>query len=179
MTHREETQTEPAPPEAAKSLQNLERQVFAIPRSLPREAQQAAFLQTLKIYGFLGRTCAVCGIPESTMHDWRRASPEFDAQIDRWLKHDMPDALESAAFFWATQGGVKGYKHLELLLKAKRPDEYKDRLQIDMSVTVSAQLNMARGIADIRRARLKALAAPSSPVLEGEFQEVLEEVGGE
>ena len=174
MSHKEESQTETAPPEAAKNLQNLESQVFAIDRSLPRQAQQAAFLQTLKIYGFLYRTCAVCGIPESTLHDWRRASPEFDAQIDRWLQHDMPDALESAAFFWATQGGVKGYKHLELLLKAKRPDEYKDRLQIDMSVTVSAQLSVARGIADVRRARLKALSVPETPVFEGEF-EVLEE----
>ena len=178
MSHKEETQTETAPPEAAKSLQNLEHQVFAIDRSLPREAQQAAFLQTLKIYGFLGRTCTVSGIPESTMHDWRRATPAFDAQVTKWLQHDMPDALESAAFFWATQGGVKGYKHLELLLKAKRPDEYKERIQIDMSVTTSAQLNVARGIADIRRARLKALAAPETLVLEGEF-EVLEEVGGE
>jgi len=173
-----ETKTAPRDSIAPDSIQDtlaLEKTIFAISRALPVATQKSLYLQALKVFGRIGKTCEVTTIPYQSLSYWRQSDPDFDTEIKSWQSEGMVEALISASFLNAVAGGAKGYKDRELLLKAFGGDTFKDRLQVDLSVTVSAQLNTARGIADVRRARLKALVAPETPVLEAEFVEVLEE----
>jgi|GEM_PF-3068278 len=173
-----ETKTAPHDPIAPDAIQEtlaLEKTIFTINRKLPVDTQKSLYLQALKVYGRIGKTCEVTRIPYQSLSYWRGVDPDFDTEIKAWQSEGMVESLISASFLNAVSGGAKGYKDRELLLKAFGGDPFKDKLQVDISVSVSAQLSTARGIADIRRERLKALPVPSNPVLEGEFEEVLEE----
>ena len=101
-------------------------------------------------------------ISRQTVLNWRKADEQFNVDVDGVLHGEIPDMLESMSIHY---GATRPQNFLDraMMLKAKRPDEYKDRLTVDMSVTVSAQLGTARGIADIRRERLRA--ANSSTVM--------------
>ena len=170
-------ETKPAPrdsiaPDSIQDTLALEKSIFAISRALPVDTQKVLYLQALKVYGRIGKTCEVTEIPYQSLSYWRQSDSAFDTEIKSWQSSGMVESLISASFLNAIAGGPRGYKDRELLLKAFGGDLFKDRLQIDMSVTTSAQLSVARGIADVRRERLKALSAPETLVLEGEFVEV-------
>ena len=171
-----ETKTAPRDSIAPDSIQDtlaLEKTIFAVSRALPVDTQKVLYLQALKVYGRITKTCQVTEIPYQSLNYWRQSDPDFDTEIKEWQSSGMVETLISASFLNAVAGGPRGFKDREMLLRAFGGDLFKERLQVDLSVTVSAQLGVARGIADIRRARLKALSAPETPVLEGEF-EVLE-----
>ena len=159
-------------PDSIQDALTLEKTIFTIDRALPVDTQKSLYLQALKVYGRITKACEVTGIPYQSLNYWRGVDSDFDTEIKSWQSSGMVESLIAASFLNAVSGGAKGYKDRELLLKAFGGDLFKDRLQIDMSVTTSAQLSVARGIADVRRERLKALSAPETLVLEGEFVEV-------
>ena len=142
---------------------------------LPEQRKRVwcAFYRTVGTYR---RACESSGVPQGTLNYWLATDKEFAATVKHLREHVLMGSVIDAALESALTDGARGHHDRKMLLSALDPEgRFRERVQVDVSVSVSAQLSIARGIADIRRERLKALAVLSSPVLEGEFQEVLEE----
>ena len=135
------------------------------------EQRKRVWCAFYRLCGTYKRSCAASGVPQGTLNFWLATDKEFAATVRHLREHVIVGSLVDAALESALNDGFKGHNDRKMLLSALDPEaRFRERVQVDLSVTVSAQLNVARGIADIRRARLKALAAPEALVLEGEFQ---------
>ena len=147
---------------------NVKPPAIKLWKRIPRDERKNAFLDALKMYGYLSTAADALGLHRDTVFDWRQADQEFDSDVKYWLETGRVERIEAKSYLEATTNKA-AFLDRAMLLKALNPDRYKDRIQVDMSVTVSAQLGTARGIADIRRDRLKA--SNSSPVINLDEQE--------
>jgi hypothetical protein len=120
-----------------------------------KERKRHQFLETLALTGNVVRSCRMASLPRQTAYDWRKAIPGFAEAWDD-AKEMGTDALEDEAIRRAHQGlarkkfykGVPiidpetGEQYVEreysdnllmFMLKARRPDKFKDRSEPQMS----------------------------------------------
>lgn len=85
------------------------------------------FLAALESGGTIADACRVVEISRSTAYRAKEADPEFSA---KWDENDQRviDDLERVAFKRATEGSDR---LIEFLLRAKKPDVYRERLSIE------------------------------------------------
>lgn len=122
------------------------------------EKQQAAFLAALEETANVTESCRVAKVPRRTVYDWRDADAAFRAAWDAALELGV-DALEDEVtrrafsgvdepvFYQGAECGVvrKYSDTLAIfLLKARRPERFKDRAEIEHSGTVGLGDRLAR-----------------------------------
>lgn len=124
------------------------------------------FLEALSNCGNITEACRVAKVSRDWAYDKRKADPAFAAQWETALETAI-DSLEGEAWRRGRDGfeefitskdglvlGADGKPAMQrkysdtlmaLLLKAHRPDKFKDRAQVDVSVTdLSARMDAAR-----------------------------------
>ena len=105
------------------------------------------FIAELRATANVSRSAGSIGINRRTAYDWRRQHPDFAAEWDEAIEHAV-DELETEArrrafegvnepvfYKGAECGYIRKYsdKLLELLLKAHRPDKYRESLKFELS----------------------------------------------
>ena len=124
---------------------------MASARTTRTPKKQAAFLAELSERGNVRDACTAAGIPRRTAYDWRAADPEFAGEWDSALD-EAADLMEHEAHRRAVDGteepvfGSLGHQLgtgevgritkysdtlLIFLLKAARPEKYRERQQIE------------------------------------------------
>lgn len=115
---------------------------------------ERAFLAALRNFGVVRAACEASKVPRSTATTHRKNNARFAALWDEALE-DFADSLESEALRRARDGTVKGiyYKGeltnteheysdqlMAIMLKAKRPDQYGDKLTVKIEPEWAAKL---------------------------------------
>jgi hypothetical protein len=122
-------------------------------RTIRTTQNRLAFLETLQASGNITRTCEALGLGRTATYDWRDDDPEFAAAWDHAVKRGM-DGLEDVAIERARQGSDL---LLIFLLKAHRPDKYREVRTLDITQRMS--LDFRNMTADEIRERLNELRA--------------------
>lgn len=85
--------------------------------------------------------CKTEGIGRATYYDWRSADPVFAARADAAIEAGT-DYLEDIARKRAVAAKDGSDTLLIFLLKARRPNKYRERSDINLSGAVSATVNV-------------------------------------
>lgn len=119
--------------------------------------KKEAFLTRLSETANVSRSCADNNLPRRTVYDWRDSDAGFKAAWDQALELGL-DALEDEAkrrafegtdrpvFYEGSEcGTVREYSDTLaiFLLKAYRPDRFKDRQSVDVNLSHSEELEAA------------------------------------
>ena len=131
--------------------------------------RRAVFLAALAETASVTRACEAAKFPRQCAYDWRRDDADFAAAWDEAVERGT-DALEDEAVRRAKDGVAKPvYYHgnrvdtvrdpsdplLMFLLKARRPEVYRDQVQITGKLSLEALVN-------------QSLQSLEPPTLEGE-----------
>lgn len=143
----------------------------ALPKAtIPRAKDK--FCANLAETGQVTKAAKAGGFNKVTFYAWRKEDPEFDAAWNTALEH-AADMLEDVAIGRATvgtlkpvfQGGIKVGSVREysdtlmcLLLKAHKPEKFRERAQVDMS-NKDGSMQMDDQARAARIAQLFAIAA--------------------
>ncbi len=84
----------------------------------------------------MSAACRAAKISRSAYYDWYANDPEFAARVNDAIE-DGTDRLEDSAARQAIAGNAA---LMTLLLKARRPDRYKDSLNLTGNLTSTVQL---------------------------------------
>lgn len=138
-----------------------------------RTDKQHEFLEALRAAGNVTDACRATDLPRRTVYEWRDADAEFAAAWSDALD-EAADTMEREAFRRAVEGvdkpvygslgrgagtgevgRIREYSDtlLIFLLKAARPDKYRERsaVQLDMTPAKAAELSDADLDAELRR----------------------------
>ena len=120
----------------------------------------AAFCAALAQTGIVRRACEAVDVSRQTAYEWRREIPEFAAAWDRALEIGIT-ALEDEAHRRAFEGVTEPVFHQGLecgqvqkysdtlaifLLKAHRPEKYRERHDVNANVSGGLTLTVATGV---------------------------------
>lgn len=94
-----------------------------------------AILSDLRAGSAIGTACARAGIGRTTLHEWRAADSALDQQIDEAIEYGT-DILEDVA---RTRAVMASDTLLIFLLKARRPEKYRETIKQDHGGTVKHQ----------------------------------------
>src|SRR5689334_17255625 len=94
------------------------------------------FLELLSESGNVRASCAALDLCRSTLYEWRRHDADFAAAWDSALERGA-DGLEDEARRRAMAGSDL---LLIFLLKALRPEKYRERSQVDINKSVTLDL---------------------------------------
>lgn len=136
---------------------------------------KATFIDVLRQTCNVSEAARAAGIPRRTIHEWRKADPAFAAAWEE-AAEEAADRLEREAWRRGVEGVDKPvtfqgaitatYKEysdrmLELLLKAHRPEKFKDRVATEHSgnLTVKDERSPDEIAEQIAR-KLAGIAAP-------------------
>jgi hypothetical protein len=121
-----------------------------------RESQQEAFLIALADTGVIGAAAQFAGVDRSTVYRWRERDPKFEL-LCQIAVDDAADKLESEAIRRAVEGwdepvfysglevGVirkRSDMLLSLLLKANKPEKYRERIDQTTTATNKTQIQI-------------------------------------
>lgn len=121
-----------------------------------KDARKAAYLSILAQTGIVGQAAKSSGFDRSTVFRWRQNDPEFAKDFDAAIE-DAADTIEAEAMRRAVQGfdepvWFKGEKvgttrkHsdylLGLLLKANKPEKYRERVDQTTTSTNRTQIQI-------------------------------------
>lgn len=135
----------------------------------------ARFLAAFAATGRLGTACRAVGLGNQALENARERFPDFDEAIDEAYQ-EFTDRLHEEAVRRAVdgwdepvfyQGEVVGYirrksdRILEMLLKAHIPDKFRDKLDVNASVTGGVLVAPAAVTVADWAAQFSALAAPT------------------
>ncbi len=113
----------------------------------PTDTAQQKFLTSFARNGNVTKAAKAARVDRSTPYTWRDNDPKF-AEAWEVAREAAADVLEAEAFRRAVTGTNKGVYHqgvlvntekqysdrlLELLLKANRPDKYRDHSSVELS----------------------------------------------
>ncbi len=111
------------------------------------------FFGVLRAGGSVSKAASAAGVGRTAVYQWRRSDPEFKAAWDDAVETGT-DALEDEAFRRAFegveepvfyQGDVVGHVRrysdtmLIVMLKARRPEKYKEHRHVSGSMTVNLE----------------------------------------
>jgi hypothetical protein len=140
--------------EACRTLVESARQVpMRGSRTIRTEQNRLAFLETLSKSGNVTGTCDGLGLGRASLYDWRADDLDFAAAWDAALVRGV-EALEDEAIRRAMSGSDL---LLIFLLKANKPDKYREVRQLDITQRMS--LDFRNLSADEIRERLTELRA--------------------
>jgi len=154
-------------------------------RAAVKARRRAAFLEGLRQAASVTKACAVSGLPYSTAYAWRAADEAFAVDWDAAVEQGT-DRIEDEAVRRAVDGvqrpiyqGGKLVGHetqfsdrlVELMLKARRPDKFKDRTAVEIDASgqasrMDARLEAAKkrlGDAELANPLANAPAASENP----------------
>lgn len=103
------------------------------PKRKPRRDWRPVFLKGFAEGGTISAACEVANIARSTAYRERQANEDF-ALAWHDLEEALTDKLERKAVSLAMNGEVR---LIEFLLKARRPDKYRDNVKVEHSGTVT------------------------------------------
>ena len=114
-----------------------------------------AFLRQLRRLHYLQPAADATGVDRATVWRWRAHDPDFAAAYGTVLEQTTED-LEAAAVRRATRRVEPSDTLLIFLLKARRPDVYRDRVDVRARVdaTVDATVTQLDGVREQIRERL-------------------------
>lgn len=135
--------------------------------------KQAAFLEALAEGLTISGAAKQAGVPRRTVYNWRDADPDFakawieaeDAGADRLedeaLRRAVSGLVEPVYYGGKEVGEVRKYSDtlLVFLLKARRPDKYRDRVSTELSGPNGAALSLTDTEREARIQSLLAIAA--------------------
>ena len=120
--------------------------------------RETALIDALRSGSAIGTACAMAGIGRSTLHEWRHAEPDFNARFEDAIEYGT-DVLEDVA---RTRAVRESDTLLIFLLKARRPDKYRERLDINL---VSELRSLAEKAAAQRQLDPAAVVAEAERLL--------------
>lgn len=100
-------------------------------RTVRTAKKREQFLAALRSNGTVFSACQAAGIGRTAAYEWRAADESFRAAWDEALE-DATDQLEHEAVRRATDGSDT---LLIFLLKANRPEKYRDNTNVTMKAT--------------------------------------------
>lgn len=118
---------------------------MTVPRT-GRTATRARFLKALEVAANVSYACEAAGIGRTTAYEWREADQEFAAAWEQAVETAI-DRLENEAWRRAFEGAdrpviykgeiVDTFKEhsdrlMECLLRANRPEKYRERSQVEL-----------------------------------------------
>lgn len=121
-----------------------------------RHKKKAAMIQALCRTGIVGEAAREVGIHRDTHYEWVKQDPKYAAEVEHAMESAI-DLLEAEAKRRAYegveepvyQGGkqvgtIRKYSDtlLIFLMKGARPEKYRDRQQIEQTVSGSVTLNV-------------------------------------
>jgi hypothetical protein len=110
---------------------------------------RAVFLASLAKTCQIARSARAAKVDRSTVYLWRKSDPEFAKAWDLALEQ-AADMLEDVAVQRATRSANPSDSLLTLLLKAHKPEKYRERTDVQLT----ADLHIAEGLQQAReRAR--------------------------
>ena len=135
-------------------------------RTIRTPEKRAAFLEDLANHGNVTQACETIGVGRVAIYKWRNEDPEFmadweaalelgtDALEDEAVRRGRDGVLRPVYQGGAEVGAVREYSDtlLIFMLKARRPDKFKDRVQSDVTVT-AAFTDVLKQADEIRRSR--------------------------
>ena len=86
------------------------------------------FLEKLRNSGNVRLSCKAAGVPRRTIYNWREKWTTFRDDWDEAME-EACDILEGEAWKRAVDGGSD--RLLMFLLKAHKPDKYKERTEVE------------------------------------------------
>lgn len=105
---------------------------------------RAAFLESLGKTGQIAKSARAAKVDRTTVYQWKRKNPEFARAWDEALEL-AADMLEDVAFQRATRPSDPSDSLLTLLLKAHKPEKYRERseVQVTAALNISERLDKA------------------------------------
>jgi hypothetical protein len=128
---------------------------LASPRARGRRDWRPAFLNALESEGTVTAAAAIANVTRTTVYHERQRNEEFAlAWAD--VEERVTEGLERKAVQMAMSGEVK---LIEFLLKARRPERYRDNVKVEHSGAIKRDVQLV-GINDEqdRREALRRLA---------------------
>ena len=137
--------------------------------------KMAAFISALEQTANVTAACRIARLPRSSAYEWREADSEFAKLWDDAVERGT-DALEDEAVRRAAQGVLKpvyqGGKKvgtireysdtlLIFMLKARRPEKFKERIEHGVTADLAERLEAARR---------RALSPPTLTVIDGKAE---------
>jgi hypothetical protein len=140
------------------------------------EARKKAFLTTLAHTGVIAAAAAKAGLPKSTVVNWLKIDPAFAEAYQEALEV-AADLLELEALRRATHGVAEAVWHkpkegepyivgyntkysdslLIALLKAKKPEQFRERYEVDHKAEGSGGVLVVPGVIPLEQWSLSAL----------------------
>lgn len=110
-----------------------------------KEAKEA-FLRGLRDRGAVAHACEVAGICRATAYNWRKDDEEFAAAWDKAVEESI-ELLEASVYERARQ---KDTLAAIFLLKAARPEKYRDRYEHQLTGPGGGPIQVSRvaGLSD-------------------------------
>lgn len=117
------------------------------------ERSKKRFLEAFAKHGTVTAACKAAGIGRTTHYDWTHEDPDYADQFEH-ARDALVDSLEEEAVRRARDGIEKGIYHqgelvaverqysdtlLIFLLKANRPDKYKERSVVETKQAADAE----------------------------------------
>ena len=96
------------------------------------------FLVAFSNSGNVRYACREAGVARSTAYEAKESDPEFSAAWDV-ANEEATERLELVAYNRAVRSSDR---LLEFLLKARKPDKYRDRLEIEASETTEVFVDL-------------------------------------
>lgn len=115
-----------------------------------RQIIRAAFLEAMREYGNIYHACQVSGMDRGTVYwlqehdetfslEFQQADAIATERLEKEAYRRAHDGVEKPVYYVGVQiGAITEYSDglLQFLLKARRPDKYKDRLALDIPALV-------------------------------------------
>lgn len=144
-----------------------------VPRRGRAAAQRKAFLAALSEGLTVSGAARCAGVARGTLYYWREEDPEFaadwksaeeagaDALEDEALRRAVSGLVEPVFYGGKEVGEVRKYSDslLVFLLKARRPDKYRDRVSTEVSGPHGGPIELSDTEREARIQSLLALAA--------------------
>ncbi len=123
---------------------------------LTREQRQTRFLEAFSIYGNIWKACEESGVERRNIYNWQEHDEKFllafnvanelaTERLEEAARRRASDGTkqEKPIFYLGQQVGSvieTDYSDslLMFLLKARKPEKYKDRIQVDVNAPVKA-----------------------------------------
>lgn len=98
------------------------------------KVNQAAFLEAFAVTGVITYAARAAGVDRSTVYHWRDADDAFAKRFYDAIE-DSTELLETTAFKRATQKEMPSDTLLIFLLKARRPERYREIREVRQQVS--------------------------------------------